>query len=389
MSASVDNQPGARDRLRRWARPPRELVMTTSGKMLCLLTLGVGFGAVNTGNNLLFLLLGMLLALIIASGILSEAVVSRVSARRLIPQRVVAGIGARGAYRLTNEKAYASLSLEVGDRNVIAIAGPAAGRELGPPSVSWWKLWRGKPDGEMIANAYTLRLDRDGETDLEARFAIAVRGRYQMETMRITTRFPFGLFEKSRRIDSLAQLTVLPAGIEATDWIATVRGRFGEVATNHRGLGEEFFGLRDYRTGEDRRRIHWKATARRGAAVVRETEALTQREVEIVFCDWSDRPLSPAVFERGVSKTVGLIAALTEMGWRVGFRSRELVIEPSAGPQQADAILTALAVVTQHRGAAIFPDAVGIARIAVGADGAVNSIADADVALPFEEDERA
>ena len=57
---------------RRWIRPPRRLSFTREGKYFVGITLGVGFAAINTGNNLLYLLLGMMLSLIIASGIMSE-----------------------------------------------------------------------------------------------------------------------------------------------------------------------------------------------------------------------------------------------------------------------------------------------------------------------------
>lgn len=384
MAATIDNERSVRERVRAWAKPPRELVMTTSGKFLCLFTLGIGFGAVNTGNNLLFLLLGMLLALILASGVLSEAVIMRVSARRRLPQRIVAGVGAAGAYRLSNAKNYASLSLEVGDRNAKSVAGPGTGRVIGPPSISWWKVWKGTPTEQPVSNTYTLRIDGAQETDLDARFTFGVRGRYQLETLRITTRFPFGLFEKSRTIEEPAEVTVFPAGIDAGDWVATVWGRFGEVPMNRRGDGEEFFGLRDYRVGEDRRRIHWKTTARRGAAVMRETEALTHREVEVVFADWSPTVVSPAAFERGVSKTVGLLTALTQMGWRVGLRTRDLVLEPTIGANHLDAMLGALAVVTPHRDAWAIDEVPGLARITVGASATVAGIA-SDIALPFED----
>ena len=53
---------------RRWIRPPRRLQFTREGKYFVGITLGVGFAAINTGNNLLYLLLGMMLSLIIASG---------------------------------------------------------------------------------------------------------------------------------------------------------------------------------------------------------------------------------------------------------------------------------------------------------------------------------
>ena len=46
---------------RAWWRPPRKLKFTREGKYFLGITLGVGFAAINTGNNLLYLLLGMLL----------------------------------------------------------------------------------------------------------------------------------------------------------------------------------------------------------------------------------------------------------------------------------------------------------------------------------------
>ncbi len=51
---------------------PRKLTFTMEGKFLVFITLGIGFAAVNTGVNLLYLLMAMLLSIVVASGILSE-----------------------------------------------------------------------------------------------------------------------------------------------------------------------------------------------------------------------------------------------------------------------------------------------------------------------------
>ena len=73
-SAASQSRPrhGVWSRLRRRLRPPRRLQFTREGRIIVLLSVGVGFAAINTGNNLLYLLLGWLLSFIIASGILSE-----------------------------------------------------------------------------------------------------------------------------------------------------------------------------------------------------------------------------------------------------------------------------------------------------------------------------
>ena len=70
---------------------PRGLTFTRDGKVFVLISLGVGFAAVNTGNNLLFLVLGMMLGMIIVSGILSEITLRNVTVTRRIPGRVEAG----------------------------------------------------------------------------------------------------------------------------------------------------------------------------------------------------------------------------------------------------------------------------------------------------------
>src|SRR5262245_33888588 len=75
-------------RLRRAWRPPRKLQFTREGKYFVGITIGVGFAAINTGNNLLYLLLGMMLSLIIASGIMSELSLRALTVTRQPPGRI-------------------------------------------------------------------------------------------------------------------------------------------------------------------------------------------------------------------------------------------------------------------------------------------------------------
>ena len=76
-----------------WAlmRPPRRLRFTREGKVFIGITFGVGFAAVNTGNNLLYLVLGLLLSLVILSGVLSEIALRGLEFRRRLPRRAYAG----------------------------------------------------------------------------------------------------------------------------------------------------------------------------------------------------------------------------------------------------------------------------------------------------------
>src|SRR3954469_3472854 len=78
-------------RVRPWwrrLRPPRRLSFTREGRIIVILAVAVGFAAINTGNNLLYLLLGWLLSFIIASGTLSEMTLKKLSVDRRPPPRL-------------------------------------------------------------------------------------------------------------------------------------------------------------------------------------------------------------------------------------------------------------------------------------------------------------
>jgi len=80
-----------RARLARLFRRSRRLRSTREGKYFIAITIGVGLAAINTGNNLLFLLLGWMCSVIIASGVLSELSLRGLVVMRVPPPRVFAG----------------------------------------------------------------------------------------------------------------------------------------------------------------------------------------------------------------------------------------------------------------------------------------------------------
>ena len=69
----------------------RRLAFTRMGRWYTGLTIAIGLAATNTGNNLLFLVLGLLLASIVVSGILSEQSLKDVRVERRLPAVATAG----------------------------------------------------------------------------------------------------------------------------------------------------------------------------------------------------------------------------------------------------------------------------------------------------------
>jgi len=225
-------------------KAPRRLKFTREGKFFVGITLGVGFAAINTGNNLLYLLLGMLLALIIVSGLMSELSLRDLTVVRRLPLRAQVGRPHLVEIEVFNHKGRVpSYAIEVEDLRA------------GQPADKRCFFLKISPKSAQVA-AY--------------RRTPAKRGRDRHVGFRIATRFPFGLFEKSREVPAEGELVIYPA-IDPLQLPALSAGRnSGGDASMGRGHGDDYIGLRLHRDGEDRRDIHWRKTAAVGQMVMRE-----------------------------------------------------------------------------------------------------------------------
>jgi uncharacterized protein (DUF58 family) len=240
-----------------WGRfkAPRRLKFTREGKFFVGITLGVGFAAINTANNLLYLLLGLLLALIIVSGVMSELSLRNLTVVRRLPLRAQVGRAHLVEIEVYNHKRRVpSYAIEVED---LRAAQPADKRCF------FLKI---SPKSAQVA-AYR-------RTPLK-------RGRDVHVGFRIATRFPFGLFEKSKEISAGGELVIYPA-VDPVQLPPPPGGRSpGAEQFVGRGNGDEFLGLKLMRPGEDPRAIHWRKSASVGQMVMRERARETRPDVTI------------------------------------------------------------------------------------------------------------
>jgi uncharacterized protein (DUF58 family) len=241
---------------RAWWRPPRKLRVTREGKYFIGITFGVGFAAINTGNNLLYLLLGMLLALIVVSSVMSELSLRRLTVVRRLPPRAQVGRPHLVEVEVHNHKGKVpSYAIEIED------------------------LREGQPADKRC---FFLKISPDSAQIAAYRRTPARRGRDRHVGFRIATRFPFGLFEKSRETAAEGEIIIYPA----TDplelpakadgrWLGT-DGRFGP------GSGDEIMGVRPMRDGDDHRDIYWRKSASGRQMVLRERARETSRQVMLM-----------------------------------------------------------------------------------------------------------
>jgi uncharacterized protein (DUF58 family) len=283
-------------------RPPRRLRFTREGKYFVGITFGVGFAAINTGNNLLYLLLGMLLSLIIASGILSEVSLRGVTVKRFPPARVHAKMPFLMTVELTNTKLrFPSFSVEVEDLI---------------------------EDRRLDKKCYFLKLPAGKQQRTSYRHQIGRRGLFRFTALRVSTKFPFGLFRKSRMVPLVNEVLVFPQVVPIARVPLPLGQTVGDRLDGQRGRHGEFYGLREFREGDDPRDIHWVSSARRGRAVVREYQDEAARRVSLFLenalpegAATMDENLVEA-FERSVNLCASLAADYLDRGYSLRLVTR-------------------------------------------------------------------
>jgi len=224
--------------------PRRPVRLSFAGKLFLGVTAGVGLAAVNTGNNLLYLVLSLLLSLLVLSGLLSEATLYRLRLKRRLPERSFVGEPCLVEIEVSNGKTrVASYSVEVEDR---------ASGESNRRRCFFLKV----PPSSKRATGYQ-RVPTQ-------------RGWLLLDEFRICTRFPFGLIEKMWRIRQQEQMLVYPAIRPVDRDLSRQLQVLGSEAVRKTGQGTQPEGLREYRQGDEARWIHWRRSASLARTVIRE-----------------------------------------------------------------------------------------------------------------------
>jgi uncharacterized protein (DUF58 family) len=259
----------------------RSLVLTAEGTRFLIFTLAVGVAAVNTGNNLFYLLLAMMVSLIVMSGILSELCLRGLKFRRRLPDYIFANTSVPISLLVVNRKRYLpSFSLRFFD----VVEGHDIDRQISVAHVA--------PCSSILVTY-----------PLVARH----RGIFRLTGLRAATPFPFGLFHKKTLIPLGAAITVCPELTPLPTGLSQVLSTLGqEQALVRRGPGMALYNLREYRPGDDSRAIHWMTTARTSRLMIKETEAEDQQRATIFLSLFS-----PATnrdnFEHAVSVAASLL----------------------------------------------------------------------------------
>jgi len=308
--------------------------VTREGLVYMALVLVIGVAALNTGNNLLFIIVSAMLAAIIVSGIASAAMLQRVELEISLPEHVFAGDDVAGRVNVRNESRWwpaFSVSIvppKTKDAKIKWVLHRSMFRwpPKAPPEKQWLKI----PDlylsrvvipavrAEILKDAVYFpyippRLSAGAEIDL----TFAHRGRFVQDGFGVSTRFPFSFLSKTRRIVLKREIIVYPH-VDATDELFQVLPMItGEFEAFVAGRGYDLYRIREYLPEDSARHVDWKATAKTGALKVREFTREDERKLRIVF----DNPDPDEVSSEHYEKYVALAASV---GWHFSGENTEL-----------------------------------------------------------------
>lgn len=271
----------------------------------------------NTGANLLYLVVGGLGAVVLVSLIIPPWNLRRLRVTRRAPEAAHRGEPFGVTIRIDNAK------------RIMPSGAVRIERTEAPGGTAAMALFIPARHGIILRSSQTLHR----------------RGVHRLEPIAVRSGFPFGLVEWQRTIRDHVEVVVYPRVKSVrTAWIEHLRGARA-MPRVFRGEGDEFFSLREYMPGDDVRHIAWRASAKKGALLIREMARESSRFVVFVLdtyrppdvADFDDR------FEEAVEMVASLAVALLNRQYVVSIITPLCRLPGSEGKSQVRQVLEMLA----------------------------------------------
>jgi uncharacterized protein (DUF58 family) len=319
-------------------REALDFEVTKAGALYSLVVLLIGIAALNTGNNLLYVIVAAMLAAVAVSGLASAVCLRGLELELKVPEHIFAGaeveatVGVRNRRRWISSLSISAVPIEKRESSHrwqwVATTFPIP--PWRPPEQQWLQLPDrkirrvriGGPSGVFHETAYFPIVPPQTSLEAGIKLRFRRRGCYN-ERFSLSTRFPFSFLVKTRRAALNREVLVYPELTPVQEAVELAPLLSGRVEAHMRGIGSDLYRIREYLPDDPARQVDWKATAKSGSLKVREFSREDERRIRLVFDNPAPGELQPPRYERVVSLTASLVWQLAEQGVFVSFLSQE------------------------------------------------------------------
>ncbi len=272
------------------------------------MTLLLGFAAVNTGNNLLFLIVSAMLGFMATSGVLGWLNIRGIEARLTLPREIYCATPCTATLELTSR------------------------RLLLPSFILRVSVMSGT--GTLLA------LPRHATARLAIPLVFPARGKGSIDHLQLASPFPVGFFVRSRPVPLMTPYLVFPAPVKCPlPSSGDEQGYRGEHRTASRGSNGDLERIGDYSGREPLKLIHWRLSARHGSLKVKEFAATGADPLTL---DLKQLPVETR--EEMLGRAVYLVNRLIRAHRPIGLTLPHRVIPPAADQTHRLRLLRELAL---------------------------------------------
>ena len=289
--------------------------LTRIGTTFIVFTIVIGFAALNTGNNALYIGLTFMLGALLLSGLASKGGLKHLEITLLETEDAWVGRTSDAVLRVKNRSRLWNV------RDVVILSDSMAEPILVP------------------------LLEKRSEKVVHVPLLFRRRGRIELSTVDLYTRYPFGFFLKKRRVPIRGELIVFPRLLDEQMSRERSRRTAGEQSSvNRPGVGSEIHSFRDFAEGDSVRHVYWKKSASAGRWIIKQTELDAARTMLVVVDPFRPRGVTDDEFEEMVSTATTFIHDALQRGLDVVLQMPRVVLRSKDG-QAAHSMFRALALI--------------------------------------------
>jgi uncharacterized protein (DUF58 family) len=308
-----------------------------TGLVYCSMMMFMGLAAVNTQANLLFGVFGLMIGVLLVSMAVCRLVLMKLRVNRILPDHATVGQPVTIQYQFHNAKRiWPSLSVTLAELE-------------------------GAQAFVRQPHAYMLHAAPGMTATVPAEVVPERRGLYLLGSYQLSTSFPFGFIKRAfnrRKDDTILIFPAMGAVSPALISMCRSADRTGANRKPRRGGADEFYGVKEFRDGENPRWIHWKRSAHSGHLVMREMAQISPPRLVILLdtqVQSNDLDEQTGV-EKSIARAASLARSAMDSGMAVGlcvWSGHWTVIEPLRGKQHIREILAILAKLPANKKATL------------------------------------